>query len=723
MTDASGLPPVTELLATGFPERGDPARVVVPEHAVKTLLRRHGIDVPEGRVVREAAEAGAAAAGLGAPLVLKAHGPGLVHKSDVGAVRLGLTHASIADAAQEMADALRAADLSPEGFLVEEQHPGGVELIVGVVRDAAFGHVVMLGLGGVATELLDVNALRVSPLSRADAEDLVDGFPGAPLLRGARGGTAVDREALVRFLLALAGEDGMTARLDTHLLELECNPVVATADGVTALDARLVLAAEALPGSEPRRETDFSALFAPRTVAVAGASTRGTGFGNRFLAAYKDAGRSEGLVAIHPGAETIDGVPAYPSVAAVPGGVDYLLVAVPAAAAVDLVEESAGAVSFVHVVSGGFREMGADGAVLEERLLKAVDGTATRLLGPNCIGMYCPAGRQAFTLGAPRVPGTVSVVSQSGGLSGDMVTAGAARGVRYSKVVSVGNALDVTPAELLDLLVDDPDTEVVGTYLEGVTNGTRLLGALRRAQGRKPVVVLAGGLSRQGARAVSSHTGSMAGAPKVWRAVADATGITLVNTLEDFLATLAYLQGSTSTGADGVLVIGLGGGASVLGTDACDRAGLALPPLGEEIRERLRGRGLGAGTSVANPVEIPIGPASPVELLADTLDAIVRDQPFGDVVAHVNAAAYYGYGTAGLTPLVDALRSVLARNLPVRLALVVRNLDVARPEDTARLAAFAAESGLTLFRSFDEAATAVAAAQRFARHRARGGRP
>lgn len=724
MTDASQSS-LAELLEAGSPhpqQDAGPQRIVVPEHAVKALLRRHGLDVPAGHTVQDAAQLAQAAAGLRAPLVLKAYGQGLIHKSDVGGVRLGLTPDSVAGAAADMAAGLRTAGITAEGFLVEEQHPGGAELIVGVLRDAAFGHVVMLGLGGVATELLDVNALRVAPLSRADAEDLVDGFPGAPLLNGARGAEPVDRGALVAFLLALAGEGGLLSQLGSHLLEFECNPLVATADGVTALDARLILAAEEPPASAPRRPTDFSSLAAPRSIAVAGASTRGTGFGNRFLAAYKDAGWTDGLTAVHPSAETIDGVPAYPSISAVPGGVDYLLVAVPATAAVDLVEQAAGEVPFIHVVSGGFREMGQAGAVLEERLMKAVEGTSTRLLGPNCIGAYSPAGRQAFALGSPREPGTVSVVSQSGGLSGDVVSVGGSRGVRYSKVISVGNAIDVTPAELVDWLVDDPQTEVIGMYVEGVTDGHRLVEALRRASGRKPVVILPGGLSRQGAHAVSSHTGSMAGAPRVWRAVAEACGATLVNTLEDFLATLAYLQRLTAA-TDGVLVTGLGGGASVLATDACDRAGVTLRPLTEEIRLRLRALGHGAGTSVANPVEIPVGPASPTDLLGDTLEAIVRDQPFGDVLAHVNVAAYYNYGTAGLAPLIDTLTAVHKRSLPVRLAVVARNLDVARPEDAARLAEFAAQTQLPLFRSFDEAATAIAAAQRFARRRTEGGRP
>ncbi|MGW7691326.1 acetate--CoA ligase family protein [Streptomyces asiaticus] len=714
-----------------LPDRDRPGRGHVPEPVVKSMLRRHGIHTPRGAVItitdQAVPDAGLteAAADLRAPVVLKAWGQGLVHKSDVGAVRLGLDADSVAAAGTDMWQRLHAAGIPPHGWLVEEQHPGGVELIVGVVRDESFGHVVLLGLGGIATELLDLTSLRVAPLSPGDAQALVESFPGAPLLTGSRGRPPVDRDALVSLLLAIAGEGGVIDELGGRLAEFECNPVVATADGVVALDARLTMVSSPFGArSAPEAGTDFSRLFAPRGVAVVGASATKPGFGNRFLAAYRGIGRTNDLYALHPSATEIDGVPAYPSLDAIPGRVDYLVVAVPAARVPEVVESAVGKVKFIHVITGGFGEMGTAGKDLEDRLVATVRGTDTRLLGPNCLGVFSPAGQQTFTLGSPREPGTVSVVSQSGGLSGDLVTVGDRRGIRYAKLVSIGNAIDVNHADLVEWLVNDADTEVIGLYLEGVKDGDRLLRALRRASGRKPVVVLTGGSSRQGARAVSSHTGSMAGAPKVWQAVAEATGISLVHTLDELLGALGYLQRyahrtHTPEGAEGLLVAGLGGGASVLAADAADRAGLTITPLREELRTRLRDLGYGAGTSVANPLEIPIGPASPIDILRDALEPVLGEggQPYADVLVHVNVAAYFNYGTAGLTPLLDALGALLQRGFPQRVALVPRNLDIAPPADQERLSAFAERNGLRMFRSFDEAAVAIGAAQRFDRYR------
>ena len=399
-------------------------------------------------------------------------------------------------------------------------------------------------------------------------------------------------------------------------------------------------------------------------------------------------GWDDGLYALHPEAHEVDGVPAVADLEEIDDPVDYLLVAVPAARCADVVRATAGRVPFVHVISGGFDEIGTDGAALSEGLLAAARAANTRVIGPNCIGVYSPAGRQAFLLNAPHASGTVSVVSQSGGLSGDVITTGARRGVRFSKVLSIGNAIDVTPGEVLDWLVDDPDTAVIGLYLEGAISAGRLVDALRRARGEKPVVLLVGGESTQGAVAVASHTGALAGEQRVWEAIARSTGAALVHTLEQFVATLAYLQRWWGVGAGGsdVLVVGVGGGASVLATDACDRAGLRLEPTTPAVRSMLRAMGLGAGTSVANPLEIPFGPAAPVDALRAVLTPLLRDQPYPDVLVHVNVSAYYGYGTEGVTPLVAQLADLAAAPLgDARLGVVLRNLDVAPGADADAL--------------------------------------
>ncbi|MEV4257071.1 acetate--CoA ligase family protein, partial [Spirillospora sp. NPDC049652] len=210
----------------------------VPEHQVKAWISGFGVSVPRGAVARTHAEVEAAASGLTPPLVVKAFGPGLLHKSDAGAVRLGLGSAgSAAVAAAEMLHALADKGIVPDGFLVEEQAEPGVEVIVGAVRDPAFGPVLMFGLGGVWTEALRDTSLRLAPITESDARAMLAGLRGSALLDGFRGRPPVDRDALVKVLLAMSD---MVTALDGEFTEFELNPVICGPSGAVAVDARLV---------------------------------------------------------------------------------------------------------------------------------------------------------------------------------------------------------------------------------------------------------------------------------------------------------------------------------------------------------------------------------------------------------------------------------------------------------------------------------------------------
>jgi hypothetical protein len=332
------------------------------------------------------------------------------------------------------------------------------------------------------------------------------------------------------------------------------------------------------------------------------------------------------------------------------------------------------------------------------------------------MGIYCPAGRQAFQLRDPTEAGTVSVVSQSGGLAGDIIKAGASRGVRFSKLATIGNAVDVTAAELIDYFADDPATEVIGGYLEGAGDGDRLVTALERVRGTKPVVLLVGGSSGTGGRAVVSHTGALTADAGVWETVAVATGATIVSTLEDLVAVLAYLQryAHADIGGDGgVLVVGPGGGASILSADASDRNGVALQPIATAVQERLRTMGYGAGTSLANPIEIPIGPGVVRSAFDPVLDTILDAQGCGDVILHINVHSFYSQGERGVQPLLEMLEHLAGRSWPARLAVTLRNLDCAPGADVDLVKQTADSWQMPWFRSFDEAMVAVRAARRF----------
>jgi len=696
----------------------------LPEHIVKAWVSGFGVSVPRGATAPAPEGLEAAAGGLAPPLVVKAYGARLLHKSDAGAVRLNLNSAgTAAAAAAEMLSSLAGQGIVPDGFLVEEQASPGVEVIIGAVRDPAFGPVVLVGLGGVWTEVLHDTALRLAPITEADARAMLNELRGRALLDGFRGQPAVDKEALVKLLLAVGGSGGVVDTLGDRFEEFELNPVIATPDGAVAVDARLIGpdSLEALPAPVPAADEqagDFSRLFAPRGVAVVGASTKKPNFGNMFLTFYKAMGFEGKLLAVHPSAEEIDGVPCVPSLAE--ADVDYALVAVPAKQCADVVRQAPG-IPFVQVMSGGFREMG--DPELEAELIAAAREAGVRLLGPNCMGVYSPGGKQTFIGGEPGAPGRIAVVSQSGGLAGEVIKVGERRGLAFSKVATVGNSADVTPAELLRYLAADEETSTIGLYLEDPRDGRGLFETLQHV--RKPVVALVGGRSGQGQRAAASHTGGMVSDTRVWSALGAQTGMAIVTGQDDLIGTLDFFDlhaARTSPGTKDVLVIGPSGGASVLAADVFDAADLELAALPGEARTALKEMGLGAGTSLANPLEIPVGPRGNPDLVRHAVTAILAHRPYADVIAHVNIQSFFTFGNSA-DPLLAYARSVgaLQHEFPdVRITLVTRNAECAPPgvEDAVREVARAA--GVPVYRNMEAAAVALAAGKTFAARSAHG---
>ena len=217
---------------------------VLDEPSAKRLLGLFGIASPRGCVLRSSKDLGALGT-LQAPFVLKTVSPQIVHKSDVGAVRLGLRDsAAVGAAIDELDAALRATSIEVPAWLVEEMAPGGVECVVGGMHDAEFGPMVMVGLGGVFVEVMRDVSFRICPVSREDAVQMIDELRGAPLLRGARGRLPVSVERLVDTLLAIGGERGVLLHFQDEIAEIDINPLAVTVQGALALDARIVLVAQ-----------------------------------------------------------------------------------------------------------------------------------------------------------------------------------------------------------------------------------------------------------------------------------------------------------------------------------------------------------------------------------------------------------------------------------------------------------------------------------------------
>lgn len=407
----------------------------------------------------------------------------------------------------------------------------------------------------------------------------------------------------------------------------------------------------------------FRPLFAPRTVAVVGASTKGTALANIFIRRIQSYGYSGPIYPIHPTAESIEGLPAYPNLCDTPEAIDYAYIAVAAAQVPQLLAQANGHVRYAQVISSGFGEC-EDGQELEQALVSAARTGGVRVLGPNCMGIYTPRGKITYTEVASSEIGGVGVVSQSGGLGTDIIRRGFVRGVKFSGLVSIGNSADVSAVDLLRFYLADRQTRVIGLYLESSKNGRELFDVLRNARAKKPVIILKGGRTIDGAIAASSHTGSMAGDDRAWNALAKQTGSVLVETLSDFINQLlafSYLTPRPEKPTQHVVMFGNGGGASVLGTDAFSRMGLRVPRFDHKTLEVLGAIQLSPGTSIANPIDAPVGTMQQNDgrVAEQILDAVFSNADPHALVMHLSMPAFSGRTKAEVLDnlILAALRS------------------------------------------------------------------
>ena len=390
----------------------------------------------------------------------------------------------------------------------------------------------------------------------------------------------------------------------------------------------------------------YRPLFVPQTVAVVGASTKGNALPNIFIRRIREFGFQGDIYPIHPNAEQIDGLTAYRSLADTPKPVDYAYIAIGAAQIPPMLSSAKGHVRFAQVISSGFGEVD-EGKDLQDALVAAAREGGMRLLGPNCLGLYTPRGRITFAEVGPAEVGAVGVISQSGGLGTDIIRRGLNRGVKFSGLVTVGNCADVTPSDLIEYYLADAQTRVIGMYIETAKDGRRFFDILRNARGRKPVVILKGGRTKQGQMAAASHTGSLAGDERVWLALSRQTGCVLVDTLDQFLDTLLLFQTLTPR-ADAptqrVVLFGNGGGTSVLATDFYARLGLDVVPFDKNTIGALAALKLPPGTSITNPVDCPVGTLQQEEgrVAEKILDIIYGSGKPQALVMHLNLSAFVG---------------------------------------------------------------------------------
>lgn len=351
-------------------------------------------------------------------------------------------------------------------------------------------------------------------------------------------------------------------------------------------------------------------IFNPRSIVIAGASGEPNNPGRMFLDVLLGYSFPGPIYPVNPRGGEILGRKVYMSIKDIPGPVDYVITSIPARYTIAFMRECAEKrVKVVQLFTAGFGEMHEEGARLQAELVKTAAQGGVRVLGPNCMGLYCPKTRLSFAPDLPEETGNAAFVSQSGGHAFQFIKMAGACGIRFSKVVSYGNAADLNETDFLEYCGRDPDTGIIVAYIEGVRDGRRFLSVLKETARAKPTIIIKGGQTAAGNRTIASHTGSLMGNKAVWDSIFKQTQAIRADSLEEAIDIMLILKFLPDTRGRNVGIVGAGGGASVQAADDCERGGLHVPAFSEERQAELRQFILfssAAGSIFINPVDSPL---------------------------------------------------------------------------------------------------------------------
>lgn len=566
---------------------------IITEESAKSILSEYGIKVPEYSIVTSDSEALVKSREIGFPLVAKIVSDQILHKTDVQGVKVGLQNEEETKEAFLDMHGRLSKEYDVKGVLLEKMVPKGIELIVGLQNDPQFGPVIMLGLGGIYTELFKDISFRVLPITKEDALDMINDLKGNKILKGFRGSEPVDLDILCDAIVKIGN---LGTDMAKYIDSVDFNPIIVYPQNYYVVDAKILLKTNVNEDTISNSVPDSSYMdifFNAKSIALIGASPEENKVGNSVLKSLSKYDYKGKIFPVNAkGYDHILDLKAYKSLDAIDEPVDLVIVTVDLKFVPDILETCGKkGIHNMVIISGGGKELGGERAEIEQKIKDLSSKLHVRIIGPNCIGMFNGENRLdcAFQ-GHERMirpkKGDVAFLSQSGTIGIAFMETSDSFGM--SKMISYGNRSDVDEADMIWYLSEDPKTSVIGLYVEGLGDGRKFMNTAKKVikDKKKPIVVFKNGRSQRGAKQAESHTGSLGGSYAVVKGAFDQSGIISVDSYEELTGSLKALTWQPIPKGNKVALVTNGAGPVIAAIDHFERLSLKIAEMSEESKKK-----------------------------------------------------------------------------------------------------------------------------------------
>ncbi|MBP8986375.1 MAG: acetate--CoA ligase family protein [Spirochaetes bacterium] len=575
-----------ELIASG--------NVILPEIESKQIVSHYAIPTPKGKFITTIAQLKEASTSLAFPVVCKVSGR-LLHKTEIGGVITGIkSYDELKECFSMLDSSMKQKNIAGyNGILVEEQCHGHIEMIAGYTNDPVFGPTVMLGSGGIYTDLFKDVVFHHAPVTEEDVVSMLSRLRCYPLLLGYRNIPTIDCKPLIQCFMNLNRLICDGAR---YIQSIDCNPIIVDEKSCVVADASFTFYHSPIPDPfivEKPAVQHLHTFFNPASVAVVGASTVANKIGNVIVDTLINGGFHGDIYPINPHQKEVLGLTAHHSINELAKSPDVVIIAVDLQMVPEILDQMhAKGCHNAIIISGGGKELGGTREKLEKEIEAKAKCYDIRIIGPNCIGVFNSLSRfDSFFYHRDRFTrppqGTISFITQSGTWGVTFMELAQTTGLHT--MVSYGNRVDVDEADLISYLMDDAGTGVIGSYIEGLQKGKKYAEAIAHAiKKHKPVVVYKTGRSDISSRAAISHTGAYGGSYTLYHDLLQDAGAILTDSLHECFAACMALSMQPPAKGNRVALVSNGAGPMVNALDLFPQKNLVLAPLSNATKKTMR---------------------------------------------------------------------------------------------------------------------------------------